>query len=304
LLRGVLDASPEGIVVCEAGPGRQSVVYVNAAFERMSGYSAAELLGRDLRCLQGSDREQDGRNQLRAAIAQGEPCRVLLRNYRKDGSRFWNEMLVQPLRGAGGAVTHLVGFHRDVTEREQTGERRRSGLPSWLREDRLSGLCSRAYFEELLQHDWQIGGREARPITLIAFDIDDLGSYNDTFGRAAGDACIRRVAGVIATAFKRGADVVARWEGGRIVAMVRNAQLDAVPAFALGVTQRVLGQHIHHPRASGPQKFVTVSCGAASQIPAADRGADALVQAAMTALARAKQNRSEAVSVQRPEHVA
>ena len=124
--RGVLDASPEGIVVCESSSEHQPVVYVNNAFERMSGYGADELIGHDLRRLQSWDRDQEGRNQLRAAICQGESCRVLLRNYRKDGTQFWNEMLVQPLRGAEGSVTHFVGFHRDVTERERSGLRRSS----------------------------------------------------------------------------------------------------------------------------------------------------------------------------------
>jgi two-component system cell cycle response regulator len=302
-LRGVLDASPEGIVVCEARPAHQPVVYVNSAFERMTGYSAAELLGDDLRKLQGRDREQEGRNQLRVAIGQGETCRVLLRNYRKDGTQFWNEILVQPLRGAEGAVTHFVGFHRDVSERERLGLRRATGLPTWLREDRLSGLCSRAYFEELLQHDWQIGVREARLITLIVFDIDELGSYNDTFGRAAGDACIRRVAGVIGAAFRRGADLVARWEGGRIVALVRNSDLAVLPDFAASIARKVLGQHIHHPRAAR-QKFVSVSVGVASLGPSGEQQAEALVQAAMAALARAKQDQEARVAVTGPDDIA
>lgn len=302
-LRGVLDASPEGIVVCESAADEQPVVYVNSAFERMTGFSAEELLGQDLRRLQSWDRDQEGRNQVRAAIAQGETCRVLLRNYRKDGTQFWNEMVVQPLRGAEGNVTHFVGFHRDVTERERSGLRRSSGLPTWLREDRLSGLCSRAYFEELLQHDWQIGAREARLVTLIVFDIDDLSSYNDTFGRAAGDACIRRVAGVIGTAFRRGADVVARWEGGRIVALVRNPDLEVVPSFAAAVAQKVLGQHIHHPRAARRQKFVSVSVGAATLTPNGEQTADVLIQAAMKALARAKEDHDAPIAVLRPEDV-
>jgi diguanylate cyclase (GGDEF)-like protein/PAS domain S-box-containing protein len=302
-LRGVLDASPEGIVVCESAVDQHPVVYVNSAFERMTGFSSEELLGQDLRRLQSWDRDQEGRNQLRAAIAQSETSRVLLRNYRKDGTQFWNEMVVQPLRGADGSVTHFVGFHRDVTERERLGLRRSSGLPTWLREDRLSGLCSRAYFEELLHHDWQIGAREARLITLIVFDIDDLSSYNDTFGRAAGDACIRRVAGVIGTAFRRGADVVARWEGGRIVALVRNPDLEVVPSFAAAVAQKVLGQHIHHPRAARRQKFVSVSVGAASLNPGGEQTADMLVQAAMKALARAKEDHDAPITVLRPEDV-
>lgn len=299
-LRGVLDAAPEGIVVCEARDADHPVIYANAAFERLSGYSGEELLGQDLRRMQSWDREQDARTQLREAIKRGESCRVMLRNYRKDGTPFWNELMVQPVRSSEGVVTHFIGFHRDVSERERSGLRRTAGLPTWLREDRLSGLCSRAYFEELLQHDWQIGQREARQLTLLAFDIDELGVYNETFGRAAGDACIRRVAGVIGASFKRGADVVARWEGGRIVALVRNGDQAMVPAFAASVAQRVLGQHIHHPRASR-QKFVTVSAGAASMQPAAERGFEGLVQAAMQALMRAKQDREGRVAVARPE---
>ena len=291
--RGALDVAPEGIVVCAAQSGEAPVVYANAAFERLTGYSAEELLGRDLRCLQSWDRGQEGRTQLREAIGRGEGCRALVRNYRKDGTQFWNEVVLQPLRNAEGRITHFVGFHRDVTERERSGLIRAPGRPSWLREDRLSGLYSRAYFEELLQHDWQVGAREARTLTLMVFDIDQLGSYNETYGRAAGDACIRRVAGVIGGAFRRGADVVARWEGGRIVALVRNADPSSIKSFAAAVAHKVLGQHIHHPR-STLQKFVSVSIGAAHRSPAAGDGTDALVQAAMKALARAKDERGEA----------
>jgi diguanylate cyclase (GGDEF)-like protein/PAS domain S-box-containing protein len=293
-LRGILDAAPEGIVVCRAGQADQPVTYANAAFQRLTGYCSDELMDQDLRRLQGSDREQEGRTQLREAIARGQSCRALLRNYRKDGSQFWNEVDIQPLRNGDGAVTHIVGFHRDVGERERTGSRPAPGLPSWLREDRLSGLHSRAYFEELLQHDWQIGVREARPLTLLMFDIDQLAAYNDTFGRPAGDACIRRVAGVIGASFKRGADVVARWDGGRIVA--------GVPAFAGSVARKVLDQHIHHPRALR-QKFVTVSIGAASICPGADRSVDQLIQAATRALMRAKEGEEARIAIAAGEEI-
>ena len=103
-LRGVLDAAPEGIVVCAAGQADHPVVYANAAFERLTGYSGEELIGQDLRRLQGSDREQEGRAQLREAISRGQSCRVLMRNYRKDGTQFWNEVVIQPVRGSDAAV--------------------------------------------------------------------------------------------------------------------------------------------------------------------------------------------------------
>jgi diguanylate cyclase (GGDEF)-like protein/PAS domain S-box-containing protein len=296
-LRGVLDAAPEGIVVCEAGQADQPVTYANAAFERLTGYGVDELRGQDLRRLQGSDREQEGRTRLREAISSGQSCRALLRNYRKGGAQFWNEVVIQPLRAGDGAVTHIVGFHRDVGERAPRPDSRRPpGLPSWLREDRLSGLHSRAYFEELLQHDWEVGVREAQPLTLMMFDIDELGSYNDTYGRPAGDACIRRVAGIVGASFKRGADVVARWEGGRIVALVRNGDVAGVPDFAASVARKVVGQHIHHPRAVR-QKFVSVSIGAASLSPSAERSMDQLIQAATSALQRAKEGIDERIAI-------
>ena len=302
-LRGVLDAAPEGIVVCASSNADQPVVYANSAFQRLTGYGADELIGQDLRRLQGSDREQEGRTRLREAIAAGQSCRALLRNYRKDGSQFWNEVVIQPMRDGAGTVTHIIGFHRDVGERAPRADSRRPpGLPSWLREDRLSGLYSRAYFEELLHHDWQVGVREARPLTLLMFDIDELGSYNDTYGRPAGDACIRRVAGVIGASFKRGADVVARWEGDCIVALVRAADVATVPAFAESVARKVLGQHIHHPRAVR-QKFVTVSIGVASISPTADRSIDQLIQAATRALQRAKEDSEARVAIAQGEEI-
>ncbi len=309
LLRGVLDAAPEGIVVCESRQSDQIPIYVNAAFEKLCGYGREELLGQDLRRLQTSDREQasegeqDGRQQLREAIARGESTRAVVRNYRKDGSGFWNEVLIQPLRGADGQVTHYVGFHRDVGDRERTGIRRMPGLASWLREDRLSGLCSRAYFEELLQHDWQVGIRESRPLTLLAFDICDLETYNETFGRSAGDACIRRVAGVIGAAFKRGADVVARWDGGCIVALARSNDVALIPAFAASIVQKVQSQMIHHPR-STRGRFVTVNVGAASLNPLVDKSCDTLIQAAMRALDRARRDREGRVAIAQPEEMA
>ena len=89
----------------------QPVLYVNPAFSRMTGYSAADLAGRNLRLLQGDDRDQDARQRMQPGDPKaGETCRVLIRNYRKDGSLFWNEIAIQPLKSADGRVTHFIGY--------------------------------------------------------------------------------------------------------------------------------------------------------------------------------------------------
>jgi diguanylate cyclase (GGDEF)-like protein/PAS domain S-box-containing protein len=288
VFRSVIDAAPEGVVICTANGADNPVVYLNAAFERLTGYAAAELLGTDLRRLQGSDREQEGRNRLRQALDQGTGTRALLRNYRKDGSQFWNELFLEPVRDAGGAVTHFVAFHRDVGERERSaGAREPAGLPAWMRQDRLTSLYSRAYFEELLRHDWQVAKREERLLTVMLFGIDALEAYVERFGRQAGDACIRRLAGVVNAGFRRGSDLVARWEGGALIALVRSTGPSALEGFAQMITQRVLEQCIHHPRPPGG-KYVTVSVGVASLMPTVKQQPEALLRGATRALERAQ----------------
>ena len=285
--RVVVDSAPEGVVVCDAAASDHPVIYVNAAFAAMSGYAADDLLGKNLRMLQGNDREQDGRLRMREALERGETARVLLRNYRQDGSLFWNEVVIQPVRDAAGKLTHFVAYYRDASERLKTDEKAAPGLPSWLREDRLTGLHSRAYFEELLQRDWVLAQRDSHEIALTLFDIDDLTTYNDTFDKNAGDACIRRVARVISASYRRGGDLVGRWEGGTLATLTQGDAAQKAPQYAQVVAQRVRDLLIHHPR-NGNGRYLTISAGVASLVPERELPLESLLKACRAALKRAK----------------
>ncbi len=303
-LRLVIDGAPEGIVICDAQAADCPAIYINSAFEQMTGYGAAELLGSNLRLLQGTDRDQEARRRLRESIARGEACRVLLRNYRKSGDLIWNELYLQPLRNRDGALTHWAGFIRDASGRLRAVERAPEGLPIWLREDRVSGLSSRAWFDELFVREWRVARREAQPLTLVLYDMDALGIYNDTFGRAAGDACIRRIARAVSGAFRRGSDIVARWnEGGiAVLAVHRNGTpASGVAAHVQATAQRIADMHVHHPR-SPVQKFVTVTAGLATVTPGREEDSpQRLIDAASAALQTAKAEYRGAVFVSPPE---
>ena len=285
--RKVVDSAPEGVVVCDAVASDHPVIYANAAFANMSGYAVAALLGKNLRMLQGSDRDQDGRQRMREAVERGEPARVLMRNYRQDGALFWNEVVLQPVRDSSGRLTHFIAYYRDASERLKGGEKAAQGLPSWLREDRLTGLHSRAYFEELLQRDWLLAQRDAHEIALTLFDIDDLATYNDTFDKSAGDACIRRVSRVIGASYRRGGDLVGRWEGGTIAVLTQGDAAQKAPQYAQIVAQRVRDLLIHHPR-NGGGRYVTMSAGVASLVPQREMPLEALLTGCRAALKRAK----------------
>ncbi len=286
--REILDAAPEGIVVCDATVDGHPVIYANNAFAQLCGYPLEALLGTNLRILQGTERDQEGRRQLREALERGAACRVVLRNYRPNGAPFWNEMWLQPVRDEAGQLRQWVSYHREGGERLRTPERSAAGLPLWMREDRLTGLHSREYFEELLHRDWNVAQRDTQEIGLTLFDIDNLGAYNDTFDKAAGDACIRRVARAIASSYRRGSDLVGRWGGGTFAVMTRGEAAAAADEYARVVVQRVRDLLIHNPRAENGCRYVTLSAGVASLVPARDLPLEALTNACSSALKRAK----------------
>lgn len=328
-MRRVIDTAPEGIVVCEAQGSEQPVVYANEYFQHFTGYSAEELIGADLRRLQGDDRSQDGRDKLRRALRAGLSARALLRNYRKDGTPFLNDVLIEPVRDADGRLTHFLGFHRDAADRGQEGEPPvvqplavpevqppppppamipslsavlpedlvvaqpstmevpGAGVPRWLREDRLTGAFTREYFLEMLRLQWALGQRELRALTLLMFDIKALGQYNHTFGRSGGDGAIKRVGRLLAASFRRGADVVGRWDGGTFCVLAYSTEMGPTVAYAHTIAQRVIEQQIHFPR-SPRGRFMTVSVGAARLMPGTGVTADTLVALAQRALDAAR----------------
>jgi len=285
-LRGALDVAPDGIAICEAA-GDRPTVYVNAAFCRLTGYEPADLLGKNLRLLQGDHRDQPELDALREAMRHNEPVRVLVRNLRKDGTVFVNDMQIYALKDGDGKVSHYVGYHREGGARSRTGDTGIRGLPNWVREDRLTGLASRYYFEDVLKRDFALAQRDKTEIALLLFDIDQLGPYNEIFDRAGGDAVVKRVARAVAGAFRRGTDIVGRWEGASIIALMHGTQSDHVIQHATTVAHRVREQQIHHPRST--QKYVTVSGGVAIHTARPEDSAEKFLKAVEHAVARAKE---------------
>lgn len=113
-----ISASSNGIIICDAGSEGLPIIYANEGFERITGYSVAEAVGRNCRFLQGDDTEQPALEELRDALREGRDCKVVLKNYRKDGTSFWNELSVSPVRDGSGGVTHFIGVQNDITERK------------------------------------------------------------------------------------------------------------------------------------------------------------------------------------------
>jgi PAS domain S-box-containing protein len=167
LLGSAVEASSNGLIIADPNLPDTPIIYVNPAFERITGYSADEVLGYNCRFLQGTDKDQPDLEELRSAIREGRECRAVLRNYRKDGAQFWNELYISPVYGEGGRLESFVGVQNDITERYRAEEALREG-------------------EELLRLATQAGG-----VGIIRFDagigrISCSGSCAQIFGFAPG----------------------------------------------------------------------------------------------------------------------
>jgi sigma-B regulation protein RsbU (phosphoserine phosphatase) len=114
-----IEAASVGIVVSDATLGDNPIIYANSALSRITGYAQEDFIGKNLRMLQGRGTDEMDRETIRNAILSGSRCEVIIRNYRKDGQAFWNELQLSPVLDEEGRLTHYIGVITDVTERRR-----------------------------------------------------------------------------------------------------------------------------------------------------------------------------------------
>ncbi|WP_119066232.1 PAS domain S-box protein [Rubrobacter indicoceani] len=119
LLDRAVSASVNGIVITDPTLPDDPIIYTNRAFERMTGYTREESVGHNCRFLQKDDGDQEEIERLRDALRKGRESRVVIRNYRKSGEMFWNELYVSPVHDEKGNLTNFIGVQHDITERKR-----------------------------------------------------------------------------------------------------------------------------------------------------------------------------------------
>ena len=124
LLQMAINASNDGIVIAEKeGDQDKILIYVNPAFERLTGYTSEEILYQDCRFLQSGDRDQEALPLIRDALNSEGSCREILRNYRKDGTPFWNELSLSTVKNPTDGQTYFIGVQKDVTVQVKAQQR-------------------------------------------------------------------------------------------------------------------------------------------------------------------------------------
>lgn len=215
LYKRALDASYNGIVIADATLDDMPIVYVNKSFERITGYSAAEVTGKNCRFLQGQAADGNARAIIRSALLQRTECHLVLQNIRKDGSTFWNNLYLSPVPDENGQVHYYIGIQNDITEQK----RYEAELEYSANHDLLTGLPNRALLQDRLLQSCQTSRRHGRSVAVLFIDLDGFKLVNDSLGHATGDILLMEVASRINRQIRPG-DTLARLGGDEFVALL------------------------------------------------------------------------------------
>ena len=139
-----LEVASEGFTIADARRPDQPLIYANQGFERITGYSVADVMGRNCRFLQGPATDPAAMAEIRAALTESRPCLVEILNYRKDGSAFWNRLSITPVRDGAGEVTHFIGVQSDVTARKTAEDGLRRSKEALEQDMRLAARVQQA----------------------------------------------------------------------------------------------------------------------------------------------------------------
>lgn len=275
-----LDASVNAVLITRVtAAGRGVIEYANPAFGRITGYVPEEVIGRDSSFLLVRDRAQPGFEQLSEKLAAQREVSTLLHNTRADGSLFWNQLYIAPVRDERGAITHHISVLNDVTELVESRDR----LHMQARSDALTALPNRAVLREWIEHAIRRSQPGEKAFAVLFMDIDHFKDVNDTLGHRAGDDLLQHVGRELRTCVSTD-DLVVRYGGDEFVLAIATPETDSRLQEVLSMIRRRLKQPVS---LESVLVHVQISLGIAC-FPDDGCDAEALLRNADLAMYRAK----------------
>ncbi len=289
-----LDQLPVGTLIVDARLEHWPVIYMNSIIGQLTGLDVSTLLGCPWRGLL-VDPEELAPQRERLLGSPALVVRHLRQRWQsRSGEPVDMTLQVSPLFSRPGQPAYwLITVDAEQDSADAAGEETlRTALRDAQlrlrqidRSDAITGLPNRQAFLEVIQRDRAVASREQRRLTVIVFEVQALDRYRDLYGKHAADSCLRKVAHAITGSLRRGGDVAARVADNRFAALVGSSEEPRAREFAAQIARKVRELAIHHPR-SPSGRYVTVSVGLGSEVPAGDDTANVLLQKAEAAMDR------------------
>ncbi|WP_016853871.1 EAL domain-containing protein [Halomonas smyrnensis] len=280
ILERSVEASLHGILIVDATLPDMPIIFANHAFSRITGYSNAEIKGRNCRFLQGHETDPKVVQEIRRGLDDQRDVHVTVCNYRKSGEWFWNDLHISPVRDAQGKTTHYIGVINDVTESIAD----QAALAHQASHDPLTGAYNRAKFEERLKHDADIARHRNGLLVVFFIDLDDFKPINDTFGHAMGDRLLIAVAERLAAELCPG-DTLGRFGGDEFLVLLPNLKSEHQ---AQAVVDRLLAELTRSYQVDDHVFRLSASIGMASSREVSLQHPEQLIMRADSAMYAAK----------------
>ncbi|MFO7857759.1 MAG: EAL domain-containing protein, partial [Ectothiorhodospiraceae bacterium] len=189
LLHRAVENSVNGVFIVDAAQSNTPVIYSNATLLKLTGYPREEMIGRNFLQIRGPDTSAEAITRVQQAVSEGAEVQVPLLSYRRDGTSFWSELYVSPIR-EDGQSKHFVGVLHDISAQKDYEAR----LAYYASHDLLTGLPNRQSFETQLEESMDLARRRGETLAVLSVDIDDFRPINDSLGHTTGDRLLVAIA--------------------------------------------------------------------------------------------------------------
>lgn len=214
----ILDSAQDIVLITEADPLAEPgprIIYANAAFTNLTGYTAQEVIGKSPRFLQRSDVDLEVLSRINVGLKTGQPVREVIYNYAKNGRGYWLDMHIVPLKNSHGEVAYFAAIERDVTPQKNL----ENELRHFAFHDVLTRLPNRRLLIDRLKHSLALANRNQNHIAVLFVDLNKFKHINDTYGHDVGDLLLIEVAQRLCGAVRE-SDVVARIGGDEFIVLL------------------------------------------------------------------------------------
>lgn len=280
IMQRSLEASSNAVVITDARGSGYPVVYVNPAFSQITGYSSDEVKNQSLGFLTGEDTADDDVELIKAAVREERSASVTIRSYRKDGTPFWNQLFISPVRDDYDEISHFIAVMNDISEKKEQDQE----LAYQATHDVLTGLANRSLFDDRLNHDFELAKRRSQLMAVLFIDLDEFKPINDTLGHKVGDKLLISVTERLNKTI-RPSDTLARFGGDEFVLLLPDL---TAPGEAEEIAERILDQLAKPHQIDTNELYISASIGIATN--SADQvHPEKLLQQADMAMYKAKQ---------------
>ena len=317
MMFNVVEHSPVSVVITDPDG---IIQYVNNHFCAVTGYEPDEVIGRMSRILSSGQMPQETFVQLWSTIKSGEVWTGELQNRKKDGTLHWEIVSISPICDDDGAITRFVAIKEDITFRREAEARiteanqkleaqahqlveanvklttAHATVLAMSRTDGLTGIANRRWFDDALDQELSRAIRSQGRVGLLMMDVDCFKLFNDNYGHAAGDDCLRAVAKAIQSVVKRPTDLVARYGGEELTCILPNTDAKGVEDVGNAILDAIRSLAIPHAWSEAID-IVTLSIGGISFVPNNDSTPKQVIEAADAQLYVAKKSGRNCLSV-------